>query len=176
MHEPRQSSSLSRSIGALGVVYGDIGTSVLYAFKECLHHGLNTDQEIIGVLSLIIWSLIILVSVKYLAIVMRADNQGEGGILALLSLAFPKDAKKHGVTSGIMIALGIAGASLLYGDGVITPAVTVLSAVEGLTIATSHIQPFIVPLTLGILAGLFAVQYKGTAAIGKWFGFAMLVW
>jgi KUP system potassium uptake protein len=176
MQEPRSSASLSRSIAALGVVYGDIGTSVLYAFKECLHHGLNTDQEIIGVLSLIIWSLIILVSIKYLAIVMRADNQGEGGILALLSLAFPKDAKKHGVATGIMIALGIAGASLLYGDGVITPAITVLSAVEGLSIATTHIQPFIIPLTLGILAGLFAVQYKGTAAIGRWFGIAMLVW
>src|SRR5215207_10646156 len=96
MHEPRQSSSLSRSIGALGVVYGDIGTSVLYAFKECLHHGLATDREIIGVLSLIIWSLFTLVSVKYLAIIMRADNQGEGGILALLSLAFPKGAKTSG--------------------------------------------------------------------------------
>jgi KUP system potassium uptake protein len=176
MHEPRQSSSLSRSIGALGVVYGDIGTSVLYAFKECLHHGLATDREIIGVLSLIIWSLFTLVSVKYLAIIMRADNQGEGGILALLSLAFPKATKTRGAATGGMIAIGIAGASLLYGDGVITPAISVLSAVEGLKLATLKVQPFIIPLTLGILAGLFAVQSKGTGAIGKWFGGIMLGW
>lgn len=176
MHEPRQSSTLIRSIGALGVVYGDIGTSVLYAFKECLHHGLSTDREIIGVLSIIIWSLFALVSVKYLAIVMRADNQGEGGILALLSLAFPKGSKTRGVATGGMIAIGIAGAALLYGDGVITPAISVLSAVEGLLLATPKIQPFIIPLTLGILVGLFAVQSKGTGAIGKWFGGAMLLW
>ena len=176
MHEPNQATSLSRSIGALGVVYGDIGTSVLYAFKECLLHGLSTDREIIGVLSLIIWSLFVLVSVKYLGIVMRADNQGEGGILALLSLAFPKDAKTRGVATGGMIAVGIAGAALLYGDGVITPAVTVLSAVEGLLLETPKIEPFIIPLALGILAGLFAVQSKGTGAIGRWFGRVMLVW
>ncbi len=176
MHEQRSSSSLIRSIGALGVVYGDIGTSVLYAFKECLQHGLSTDGEIIGVLSLIIWSLFMLVSVKYLAIIMRADNQGEGGILALLSLAFPKDARKHGLAAGGMIAIGIAGASLLYGDGVITPAISVLSAVEGLLLATNKIEPFIIPLTLGILVGLFAVQSKGTGAIGRWFGGVMLLW
>ena len=174
MHEQSNSTSLSRSIGALGVVYGDIGTSVLYAFKECLLHGLSTDREIIGVLSLIIWSLFTLVSVKYLAIIMRADNQGEGGILALLSLAFPKDAKTRGAAAGGMIAVGIAGASLLYGDGVITPAVTVLSAVEGL--GTEKVRPFLIPLALAILAGLFAVQSKGTGAIGKWFGPIMLVW
>ncbi len=173
MHEHSKTASLSRSIGALGVVYGDIGTSVLYAFKQCLEHHLDTPEEIIGVLSLIIWSLFTLVSVKYLAIVMRADNQGEGGILALLSLAFPKDAK---VAAGGMIAVGIAGASLLYGDGVITPAVTVLSAVEGLLLATESVRPFLIPLTLGILAGLFAMQSKGTGAIGAWFGRVMLAW
>ena len=176
MHEPSKTTSLSRSIGALGVVYGDIGTSVLYAFRECLAHGLSTDRDIIGVLSLIIWSLFTLVSVKYLAIVMRADNHGEGGILALLSLAFPKDAKARGATAGGMIAVGIAGAALLYGDGVITPAISVLSAVEGLLLATEGIRPYIIPLTLGILAGLFAVQSKGTGAIGQWFGRVMLVW
>ena len=127
-------------------------------------------------LSLIIWSLFTLVSVKYLAIVMRADNQGEGGILALLSLAFPKDAKTRGTAAVGMIAVGIAGASLLYGDGVITPAISVLSAVEGLLLATDKVRPFIIPLTLGILAGLFAVQSKGTGAIGRWFGGVMLVW
>ena len=176
MHEPSKSTSLSRSIGALGVVYGDIGTSVLYAFKECLAHGLSADRDIIGVLSLIIWSLFTLVSVKYLAIVMRADNHGEGGILALLSLAFPKDTKTRGMAVGGMIAVGIAGASLLYGDGVITPAISVLSAVEGLLLATDKVRPFIIPLTLGIIAGLFAVQSKGTGTIGKWFGKVMLVW
>jgi KUP system potassium uptake protein len=176
MHEPRQSSTFTRSIGALGVVYGDIGTSVLYAFKECLHHGISGEREIIGVLSTIIWSMVILVSVKYLAIVMRADNQGEGGILALLSLAFPKGAKTRGVATGGMLGIGIAGAALLYGDGVITPAISVLSAVEGLKIATTKIEPFIIPLTLGILAGLFAVQSKGTGAIGRWFGKVMVVW
>ena len=176
MHEQSKTTSLSRSIGALGVVYGDIGTSVLYAFRECLAHGLSTDRDIIGVLSLIIWSLFTLVSVKYLAIVMRADNHGEGGILALLSLAFPKDAKARGATAGGMIAVGIAGAALLYGDGVITPAISVLSAVEGLLLATEGVRPYIIPLTLGILAGLFAVQSKGTGAIGQWFGRVMLAW
>ena len=176
MHEQRSTSTLIRSIGALGVVYGDIGTSPLYAFKECLLHGLSTSQDIIGVLSLIIWSLFTLISVKYLAVVMRADNHGEGGILALLSLAFPKDTKVQGMTTGGMIAVGIAGAALLYGDGVITPAISVLSAVEGLLIATPRVEPFIIPLTLGIIAGLFAVQSHGAGAIGKWFGRVMLAW
>ncbi len=176
MHEPSKSTSLSRSIGALGVVYGDIGTSVLYAFKQCLGHGLNTAPDIIGILSLIIWSLFALVSIKYLAIVMRADNQGEGGILALLSLAFPKGTKARGAATGGMIAVGIAGAALLYGDGVITPAISVLSAVEGLVTENVKLQPYIIPLTLGILAGLFAVQSKGTGALGQWFGRVMLAW
>lgn len=176
MQEPTKSSSLALSIGALGVAYGDIGTSVLYAFKECLSHGLSSEREILGVLSLIIWSLTILVSGKYIGVVTRADNQGEGGILALLSLAFPKDAKITGVAAAGMIAVGIAGAALLYGDGVITPAISVISSVEGLLIATEKIRPFIIPLTLGILVGLFAVQSHGTAALGKWFGQIMLVW
>ncbi len=177
MQDPRSSKpTLGLTIGALGVAYGDIGTSVLYAFKECLHHGISTDREIVGVLSLIMWSLIILVSGKYISVVTRADNQGEGGILALLSLAFPKDAKTSGIAAFGMIAVGIAGAALLYGDGVITPAISVISSVEGLLIATDRIKPFIIPLTLGILVGLFAVQSHGTAALGKWFGRVMLVW
>ena len=176
MNEKKDLAPVSGSIAALGVVYGDIGTSVLYAFKECLLHGLSTPREIIGVLSLIIWSLFTLVSVKYLAIIMRADNQGEGGILALLSLAFPKDVKTRALAKGGMILVGIAGAALLYGDGVITPAISVLSAVEGLLIATEKVKPFILPLTLGILGGLFALQSKGTGTIGGWFGKVMLVW
>ncbi len=169
-------STVAQSIGALGVAYGDIGTSVLYAFKECLHHGISTDREIVGVLSLIMWSLIILVSVKYIGVITRADNQGEGGILALLSLAFPKSAKVTGLTAGGVLAVGIAGAALLYGDGVITPAISVISAVEGLTTATLAVKPFVIPLTLGILIGLFALQSHGTGALGKWFGRVMLIW
>jgi KUP system potassium uptake protein len=176
MHETRTSSSVALSIGALGVAFGDIGTSVLYAFKECLHHGIESDREIVGVLSLIIWSLTILVTVKYIGILTRADNQGEGGILALLSLAFPTGKKTTGFAGTGMIAVGIAGAALLYGDGIITPAISVISAVEGLAIATEKIKPFVIPLTLGILAGLFALQSKGSAALGKWFGRVMLVW
>ena len=118
MQEPTKSSSLALTIGALGVAYGDIGTSVLYAFKECRHHGhFHTQREIIGVLSLIIWSLTILVSVKYIAVVTRADNHGEGGILALLSLAFPKESKTGGVAGGIILVVGIAGAALPYSTG-----------------------------------------------------------
>ncbi len=176
MHEPDKSTSLSRSLGALGVVYGDIGTSVLYAFKECLTHGLSNDRDIIGVLSLIIWSLFTLVSVKYLAIVMRADNHGEGGILALLSLAFPKDAKARGAAAGGMIAVGIAGASLLYGDGVITPAISVLGAVEGLRVATPAFGRFVWPIAVVVLTLLFMVQRHGTAGIGRVFGPIMAVW
>lgn len=167
--------TLSLSIGALGVVYGDIGTSVLYAFKECLHHGISTDREIVGVLSLIIWTLFSLVSVKYLWQIMRADNQGEGGILTLLSLAVDPNKKRRSTTTGVL-AIGVAGAALLYGDGFITPAISVLSAVEGLELATEKLHPFIIPLTLGILGGIFAVQSKGTGTIGKWFGPVMLVW
>jgi KUP system potassium uptake protein len=175
MHDQHK-KSLSLSIGALGVVYGDIGTSVLYAFKECLHHGVRTNAEITGVLSLIVWSLFTLVGLKYLRQIMRADNQGEGGILALLSLAFPPDNKRSSAVAAGMVAVGIAGAALLYGDGVITPAISVLSAVEGLVIATEKLKPFVIPLTLGILAGLFAVQSKGTGTIGKFFGPVMLLW
>ncbi|MEA3209827.1 MAG: system potassium uptake protein [Chthoniobacter sp.] len=172
----RKLSALPHSIGALGVVFGEIGTSVLYAFRGCLHDGIDTERDIIGVLSMIIWSLFTIVSLKYLAIVMRADNQGEGGILALLSLAFSKVTRTRGVMTGGLMTIGIAGAALLYGDGVITPALAVLAAIGELRAETPKIAPFIIPLSLGILMGLFAVQSKGTGAIGKWFGKVMLVW
>ncbi len=168
--------SLSLSLGALGVVYGDIGTSVLYALKECLHHGISTEKDVVSVLSLIIWTLFSIVSLKYLWQIMRADNQGEGGILALLSLAVGPSGQRRGAAAGLLLATGIAGAALLYGDGVITPAISVLSAVEGLQIATEGLRPYVVPLTLGILAGLFAVQSKGTGTIGRFFGPVMLLW
>jgi KUP system potassium uptake protein len=171
-----RSKTLALSIGALGVVYGDIGTSVLYAFKECLAHGLSSEAEIVSVLSLILWTLFLLVSVKYLWQIMRADNQGEGGILTLLSLAVEPFAAKRRAWTGGLLVVGIAGAALLYGDGVITPAISVLSAAEGLEIATVKLKPFVVPLTLGILFALFAIQSKGTGTIGKFFGPVMLVW
>ncbi|MBX7044005.1 MAG: potassium transporter Kup [Ignavibacteria bacterium] len=160
------------SLTALGVVYGDIGTSPLYALRECFHgpHAIAaTKSNVLGVLSLVFWSLVIVISVKYLLIVMRANNDGEGGILALMALVKPESGGKiH--RSGIIAVLGLFGAALLYGDGVITPAISVLSAVEGLKIATPFFEPYIIPLTLIILIVLFAVQYKGTSSVGKIFG------
>ena len=171
-------ASLASALGALGIVYGDIGTSVLYAFRECLAHGVGDHEGILGILSLIIWTLTLLVTVKYLTFVMRADNQGEGGILAQLSLAFPesvRQAEKSKLTVA-MIAVGLIGAALLYGDGVITPAISVLSATEGLSVVAPWLAPFTVPLTLAILAVLFIFQRKGTESVAKLFGPVMLAW
>ena len=170
---------LGSALGALGIVYGDIGTSVLYAFRECLEHGIRDQEGILGILSLIIWTLTLLVTFKYVTFVIRADNQGEGGILALLSLAFPESvtggAEKSKFAAG-MIAIGVTGAALLYGDGVITPAISVLSATEGLSVAAPGLAPFTVPLTVVILVLLFAFQRKGTESVSKLFGPVMLVW
>ncbi len=166
---------LTLSLGALGVVYGDIGTSPLYAFRECFskEHGLlPTPANILGILSLVFWSLTIVISIKYLAFVMRADNRGEGGILALMSLVRPRKSKRR----GILLALGLFGAALLYGDGMITPAITVLSAVEGLGVVTHRFQPYIVPICVVVLIGLFWVQKYGTAKIGAFFGPIMMLW
>jgi KUP system potassium uptake protein len=163
-------------LAALGVVYGDIGTSPLYALRECFagtHPIPVTEANVLGVLSLILWSLIITVSVKYLLFVMRADNGGEGGILALVALVRSK-AGEH--AHAVLIAIGLFGAALLYGDGMITPAISVLSAVEGLGIATNVFEPFVVPITVAILVVLFAVQRRGTAGIGKVFGPIMILW
>jgi KUP system potassium uptake protein len=162
-------------MGALGVVYGDIGTSPLYALRECFHgeHGIEpTPENVLGVLSLIFWSLVIVIAVKYAALVLRADNHGEGGILALMALV-----PRAGVTMRIVVsALGLFGAALLYGDGVITPAISVLSAVEGLNVATTALEHLVVPITIGILVGLFAFQKRGTAGVAAVFGPLMLVW
>ena len=171
MHGTKKTSTLT--IAALGVVFGDIGTSPLYAFKECLSHKAMPD-EILGILSLILWSLILLVSVKYIGIILRADNNGEGGILALLSLAFPKGST--GKSMALMTGIGLFGAALLYGDGVITPAISVLSAVEGLTLISPHFEKFSVPIAVAVLIGLFTVQRFGTGAVGKIFGRIILVW
>jgi len=163
-------------LAALGVVYGDIGTSVLYALRECFfgEHAIEvTPENVIGVLSLIFWSLIITVSVKYLLFVMRADNQGEGGILALVALVRSKGGK---IVHPILVMIGLFGAALLYGDGMITPAISVLSAVEGLDVATHVFEPFVVPITVAILIALFLVQRRGTGGIGAVFGPIMIVW
>jgi KUP system potassium uptake protein len=166
------------TLSAIGVVYGDIGTSPLYALRECFHgeHGVApTHDNVLGVLSLIFWSLTLIISIKYILFVMRADNNGEGGILALLALvAKGPDAKRKSRAS--LIALGLFGAALLYGDGMITPAITVLGGVEGLEVVTHIFQPYIVPITLVILVILFMIQSRGTTHVGMLFGPVMIVW
>ncbi len=169
------------TLGAVGVVYGDIGTSPLYALRECFSgpHGINPSQEnVLGVLSLIFWSLIISVSVKYLVFVLRADNRGEGGVLALMALVAqrPKGGQPARRGRAMLLLMGIFGASLLYGDGIITPAISVLSAVEGLSVATPVFEPYVLPIALVILLGLFLVQRHGTGGIGNVFGPFMCVW
>jgi KUP system potassium uptake protein len=167
------------ALAALGVVYGDIGTSPLYALKECVHgpHAVApTPENVLGLLSLMFWSVTLVVAVKYLGFVMRADNQGEGGILALLALVPESDQAKRRGQLGLLTALILFGAALLYGDGIITPAISVLSAVEGLSIATPRLEPAVVPITVAILVALFWVQSRGTAKIGAVFGPIMALW
>ena len=178
--ESGTSRLLGLALGALGVVYGDIGTSPLYALRECFHvygvHGVKPSHDnVLGVLSLVFWALIIIISIKYLVFVMRADNRGEGGILALMSLVPPRLREAR---SGhwVLVAIGLFGAALLYGDGMITPAISVLSAVEGLEVATPLFKSAVVPITLVILLFLFAIQRRGTAGIGALFGPVMIVW
>lgn len=179
-HGHAKAGGLKVAIAALGVVYGDIGTSPLYALKECFHgeHSVATTQaNVFGVLSLIFWTLSLVVSIKYLTFILRADNHGEGGILALLALVpdAATKAKKRGGPS-LIVFLVIFGAALLYGDGVITPAISVLSAMEGLEVATKSFTPLIVPFTVVILLGLFLVQRRGTAGLGRVFGPITLLW
>ena len=168
------------ALGALGVVYGDIGTSPLYAFRESFHasHGIAiAPANILGVLSLIFWSLIVIISIKYLVFVMRADNNGEGGILALTALIGAKSrVMLAGTQRWTLVMLGLFGTALLYGDGMITPAISVLSAVEGLEIVTPFFNPYVVPITVVILVGLFMFQSRGTERVGKVFGPLMVVW
>jgi len=166
------------AIATLGIVFGDIGTSPLYALRECFgEHGVApTPANVLGVLSLIIWSLTLVVAVKYLGFIMKADNQGEGGIFALLALVPPPESVTVVGRRNAVILLALFGAALLYGDGVITPAISVLSAVEGLSVATRAAEPLVVPVTCIILALLFLVQRRGTARIGGVFGPVMLVW
>jgi len=164
-------------MAVLGVVYGDIGTSPLYAFKASLQlfdPAQTTSLEIMGVLSLIVWSLIIIVTIKYVFLVMRADNRGEGGILALMALA-QRVSVGRGVKSAIAL-VGIAGACLFFGDGVITPAISVLSAVEGLEVSAPELQLYVLPISIAVILGLFAMQYKGTGSVGRVFGPVMILW
>lgn len=174
--ETASTARFGQVLCALGVVYGDIGTSPLYALRECFSGShsvpLNPDN-LLGVLSLIVWSLIVIVCIKYLWIVMRANNKGEGGILALLALAL---GPRVGKVGGPLMALGVFGAALLYGDGMITPAITVLSAIEGLKVATNQFETSVVPLTVVILIILFSFQRIGTGNVGKIFGPVMLLW
>jgi KUP system potassium uptake protein len=171
------------TLTALGVVYGDIGTSPLYALRECFfgsHAVPPTHANVLGVLSLIIYSLLLVISIKYVALVMLADNQGEGGVLALTALVPGRGGGRGGarLATGrpVLIALGIFGTALLYGDGMITPAITVLGAIEGLEVATPLFQPYVVPVTVVILAGLFLIQRYGTHRLGGLFGPVMVIW
>jgi KUP system potassium uptake protein len=163
------------TLTAIGVVYGDIGTSPLYAMRECFfgtHSVPPTHDNVLGVLSLIIYSLLLVISIKYIALVLRADNQGEGGILALTSLLPPRS----GTLRPLLVLLGIFGAALLYGDGMITPAITVLSAVEGLNVATPVFEPYVVPVAVAILCVVFGIQRYGTHRVGRLFGPVMVLW
>ncbi|HEX2205567.1 MAG TPA: potassium transporter Kup [Longimicrobium sp.] len=166
------------ALTALGVVYGDIGTSPLYALREAFSEesGITpTPENVLGILSLIFWSLIVVISVKYLAFVLRADNRGEGGMIALTALVAPRRTAV-GVRGRVLVLMGLFGASLLYGDSMITPAISVLSAVEGLKVATPFFEPYVIPITVVILVGLFSVQSRGTAGIGKVFGPVTFLW
>jgi KUP system potassium uptake protein len=165
------------TFAALGVVFGDIGTSPLYALKESFagtHAVTLTPANVLGVLSLIFWSLNFLITFKYLALMMRADNRGEGGILALLALVRPGEIRSVG--KWVLVSVGIFGATMLYGDGIITPAISVLSAVDGIGVATPALQPYVLWVSLAIIVGLFAVQHRGTAAMGAIFGPVTGVW
>ena len=170
------SSAGSLTLAALGVVFGDIGTSPLYAARQSLlAFGGVSEHAIFGALSLIFWSLILVVTVKYVVVIMRADNRGEGGLLSLTALVLRTTHRGQRRYLWIMAA-GLVGASLFYGDGVITPAISVLSAVEGLKIATPLFEPYVVPIALVLLIGLFLVQSRGTAVVGGLFGPVMVVW
>jgi KUP system potassium uptake protein len=178
-HGHAASPPLALALGALGIVYGDIGTSPLYAFKECLqgpHRVAPTEANVLGLLSLMVWSLTMVVTVKYLAFIMRADNEGEGGILALLALVPPRLRAARARSSAPLVLLVLFGAAMLYGDGVITPAVSVLSAVEGLNVGVRGVERYVLPITIAILVALFLVQRRGTAGIGVVFGPIMVVW
>ncbi len=177
-HGHAQGSLAKLAVGAIGIVFGDIGTSPIYAFRETFagHHTLAPDQlHVFGVLSLIFWSMMIIVTLKYVTIIMRADNKGEGGSLALLALINRSTSGTKRWTGGIVL-LGVFATALFYGDSMITPAISVLSAVEGLTTVEASFEPYVIPIAITILVGLFAIQSRGTARVGLLFGPVMLVY
>ncbi|MGH8492206.1 MAG: potassium transporter Kup [Moraxellaceae bacterium] len=177
-HHGHKSSTAALTMGALGVVFGDIGTSPLYALKECFHaaHGIAiTPENVFGILSLIFWSITLVVSLKYIAFIMRADNNGEGGIMALLALTLRSEHKSPR-RRALLVAIGLFGAALFFGDGIITPAISVLSAVEGLKVATPVLGPYVLPITIAVLISLFVIQRHGTGSMGKLFGPVMFLW
>lgn len=166
------------TLAAIGIVYGDIGTSPLYTMKEVFSgsHGVALTQDnLLGVVSMIVWGLTIIVSLKYVTLILRADNRGEGGIMALLALAMSSVGEKSRWHYPLML-VGLTGAALFFGDGVITPAISVLSAIEGLEVATPAFKPYVVPLTVTVLVALYSIQRQGTAGIGRWFGPVMVLW
>jgi KUP system potassium uptake protein len=173
----QKSSLAALTLGAIGVVYGDIGTSVLYAVKEVFNHGhvAVTPDNVYGLMSIFFWTMTVIVSIKYVALVLRADNNGEGGLIAMLALA-SNAVKDKPKLRRVLLIVGIFGTSLFYGDGVITPAISVLSAVEGLEVVSPAFAKGVIPITLAILFALFAVQKKGTSGIGKFFGPITLIW
>ena len=178
-HSHSKTGTAALALGALGVVYGDIGTSPLYSFKESFtekSHTMTVDTiNVYGICSLAFWALVIIISIKYLLLVMRADNKGEGGILALTALVMPKRTKNV-TKAGLLVSLGVFGTALLYGDGIITPAISVLSAVEGLEEVSPSFASWVLPIAVVILLGLFMVQSRGTGTVGKVFGPIMVVW
>jgi len=177
--QPHGRYLLTLALAALGVVYGDIGTSPLYAIRESFYgtHAIAvTPGNVLGVLSLVVWALVIVVTIKYHIVIIRADNKGEGGVLALMALVNGSRLARGLTPRRVMIILGIFGSALLYADGGLTPAISVLSAVEGLEIATPALASWVIPVTLVILIGLFLLQSGGTARIGAVFGPVMLVW
>src|SRR5689334_1164606 len=177
-HGHAQGPLYKLAIGAIGIVFGDIGTSPIYAFRETFagHHTLVPDQlHIYSVLSLIFWSMMIIVTLKYVTVIMRADNKGEGGSLALLALINRTTTDTKRWSKGIVL-LGVFATALFYGDSMITPAISVLSAVEGLTTVNAGLQPWVIPIAVGILVFLFTIQSRGTARVGLMFGPVMLVY
>jgi KUP system potassium uptake protein len=174
---PGSHSSAALTLAAIGVVYGDIGTSVLYALKEVFAHGRlePTEANVLGILSLLCWTLAVVVTLKYVVLILRADNNGEGGLIAMLALA-SQAVKERPPLRRALLVVGIFGTAIFFGDGVITPAISVLSAVEGLEVAAPDLKPWVVPVTLVVLTLLFAVQRFGTAGIGRWFGPVTTLW
>jgi len=169
---------LTLALGAVGVVFGDIGTSPLYALKEAFNgpHGADINPgNILGVLSLMLWALILVVSLKYVIFIMRADNKGEGGIMALIALT-QRVFRENSRRKWLLLTLGLFGAALFYGDGMITPAISVLSAVEGLEIAAPALHAYIIPISLSVLVALFLIQRHGTGSVGNLFGPVMILW